>query len=694
MYYSEEILDQVRTANDIVDVIGQSVQLKRAGSNYVGLCPFHNEKTPSFSVSRPKQMYYCFGCHKGGNVITFVEEYNNMNFLEAVGFLAERAGIRLPEREITDAERQSRDERTKLLEVNRLAGTYYYCSLRSPAGRSGLEYLEKRGLSQETMKAFALGFAPKTPSDGLYRYMKSKGISDDLLRRSGLMNVDEKRGSMYDKFWNRVIFPILDTSSRIIGFGGRVMGDAKPKYLNSPETRVFDKSRNLYALHLARRTREDYLVLCEGYMDVISMHQAGFTNAVASLGTSLTPGHCSLLARYTRRVVLSYDSDKAGVAAAMRAIPMLQRAGITPKILRLDPYKDPDELIQALGHDAMRERLEKAQNALMFEIEVTKRDYDWNDPDSKTRFFENTAGRIAALETEMERQNYIDAVCREYMVDRRQLQELVTRRLVNPLPEDSRSGSTWTEQRQSFPRQTSGFASFGTAPGQTASLQGSSSPGQSASLQGSSSPGQDVALQGGSAVGYGPDSNGSQGPGWDTVPDMDYDPAALYGYDDSGFYEDGETGEMFQAPPTATRKNRSVSVREQGDDISRRLLLNYICRYPAIFATISRFVKPEDFGDGLTGQAARVIYGQMQRKGSVDEASVLSSFPEAQDQTQIAGIFHTLDQASSGKDREKAIRETLIKVFSAAPSGDGTDLNQVIARKKQEAELRKLQIIL
>jgi DNA primase len=175
---------------------------------------------------------------------------------------------------------------------------------------------------------------------------------------------------------------------------------------------------------------------------------------------------------------------------------------------------------------------------------------------------------------------------------------------------------------------------------------------------------------------------------------MDYDPAALYGYDDSGFYEDGETGEMFQAPPTATRKNRSVSVREQGDDISRRLLLNYICRYPAIFATISRFVKPEDFGDGLTGQAARVIYGQMQRKGSVDEASVLSSFPEAQDQTQIAGIFHTLDQASSGKDREKAIRETLIKVFSAAPSGDGTDLNQVIARKKQEAELRKLQIML
>ena len=422
MFYSDDILDQVCSANDIVDVIGQDVPLKRSGSSYVGLCPFHNEKTPSFSVSRQKQMYYCFGCHRGGNVITYIEEYNNMGFLEAVKYLADRAGIRLPEQEVSEEEKRARNERAQLLEVNRLAGTYYYYLLRTPAGKNGLDYLTKRGLSEETMKAFALGYAPKTPSDGLYRYLKSKGISDDLLRRSGLMNLDEKRAVMYDKFWNRVMFPILDTSNRIIGFGGRVMGDAKPKYLNSPETRLFDKSRNLYALNLARKTREDYLVLCEGYMDVISMHQAGFTNTVASLGTALTPGHCALLSRYTKKVVLSYDSDQAGVSAAMRAIPMLRRAGITPKILRLDPYKDPDELISSAGRDEMAARLKKAQNALLFEIEITRRDYDLNDPDSKTRFYEQAAERIAALETEMERQNYIDAVCREYMVDRKQFQ--------------------------------------------------------------------------------------------------------------------------------------------------------------------------------------------------------------------------------------------------------------------------------
>ena len=649
MYYSEEILDQVCMANDIVDVIGQNVQLKRAGSNYVGLCPFHNEKTPSFSVSRQKQMYYCFGCHRGGNVITFVEEYHNMTFLEAVGFLAQRAGILLPEKEISAAEKRGMSERAELLDVNRLAGIYYYCSLRSPAGKTGMEYFISRGLSEETMKAFALGYAPKTPSDGLYRYMKSKGISDDLLRRSGLMNVDEKRGTMYDKFWNRVIFPILDPSNRIIGFGGRVMGDAKPKYLNSPETKIFDKSRNLYALNLARRTREDYLVLCEGYMDVISMHQAGFTNAVASLGTSLTPGHCSLLSRYTRRIVLSYDSDRAGVAAAMRAIPMLRKAGITPKILRLDPYKDPDELILSLGQDAMKERLENAQNALMFEIEVTRREYDLNDPDSKTRFFENTAGRIAELETEMERQNYIDAVCREYLVERGQLQELVTRRLVNPSAGDYGSG---------------GMRAMGTALRQNDFSSSRSGFGRMEMDEGEIPP-----------------------------PDAEYDPAALYGYD-SGFYEDEETGEMLQAPPTATRKRRSSTVREQGEDISRRLLLNYLCRYPGIFGLVKQYVGPEDFGGGLTAQAARVIYGQLEKKGKVEEASVLSHFPEAQDQMQIAGIFHTLDQASTGKEREKAVRETLVKVFAASPAASPADLGKAILRKKQEAELRSVRITL
>ena len=429
MYYPDEVVDQVRTANDIVDVIGQSVQLKKSGRDYIGLCPFHNEKTPSFSVSRIKQMFYCFGCHKGGNVITFVEEYDHLSFTEAVEALAGRAGIRLPEQEYSPQERRSRDEKEALLNVNRIAGAYYYYMLRTPEGKSGMDYLKGRRLTDETMKNFGLGYAGKH-SDALYRYLKQKGISDDLLRQSGLMNVDERRGTMYDKFWNRVIFPIMDVNNRVIGFGGRLMGDGRPKYLNSPETKIFDKSRNLYALNAARRSRSGQLILSEGYMDVISMHQAGFTNAVASLGTALTQQHCALMKRYTDSVILSYDSDNAGVSAAMRAIPMLRSAGITPRILNLEPYKDPDEFIKALGKEAFQERLDKAENAFLFEVRITQRDYNLQDPDSRTQFFREVAGRIAAFELEMERQNYIDAVAREYMIDPRQLKELVLKALV------------------------------------------------------------------------------------------------------------------------------------------------------------------------------------------------------------------------------------------------------------------------
>lgn len=657
MYYSDEVIDQVRSANDIVDVIGQSVALKRSGSNYIGLCPFHNEKTPSFSVSRQKQMYYCFGCHKGGNVITFTEEYNNMNFTEAMQFLADRAGIRLPEREITATEKRSQTERMQLLEVNKLAGTYYYYTLRSSAGRPGMEYLTGRQLSESVMKSFGLGFAPKSPSDGLYRFLKKKGISDDLIRRSGLMNVDERRGTMYDKFWNRVIFPIMDVSDRIIGFGGRVMGDAKPKYLNSPETKIFDKSRSLYALNAARRTREDYLILCEGYMDVISMHQAGFTNAVASLGTSLTPGHCALLARYTKNVVLSYDSDQAGINAAIRAIPMLRKAGITPRILKLEPYKDPDEFIKACGSEAMQDRLKNAQNALLFEIGAARREYDLNDPEGKTQFFERAAGMIAALETEMERQNYIDAVSREYMVEKRMILELVNRQLVLG---------------------TSGLSKQSAAAERTYrdSVPDSDAEAQRAAARG---------------AGTDPDAYDPQS-GWDPE-----DPFAYYGIGtDTGFYEDAATGGMYQAPPTASRNGRTGNVRQQGETISRQLLLNYIAQYPAVFETVKRYVSAEDYGEegSLTRRAAELIYAQMESSGKVDEAAVLSRFPDAADQTRLAGMFHTLDPVSSGGEREKAVRETLLKVYRAAPAGEDRDLKKAIERKNKETELRNLKIVL
>ena len=304
MRYSDDIIEEVRQKNDIVDVVSQYVKLTRKGSSYFGLCPFHNEKTPSFSVTPGKQMYYCFGCGAGGNVFNFIMEYENYTFGEALKHLADRAGVELPQIEYSKEVREKAQERAELLEINKQAAQYFYYQLRTEKSAQGYQYLTGRGLSEETMRKFGLGYSDKF-GGGLYQFLKSKGYGDDRLRESGLFNVDERHG-MYDKFWNRVIFPIMDVNNRVIGFGGRVMGDGKPKYLNSPETKIFDKSRNLYGLNVARTTRRKYLILCEGYMDVISMHQAGFTNAVASLGTALTSGHASLLKRYTQEVLLLY----------------------------------------------------------------------------------------------------------------------------------------------------------------------------------------------------------------------------------------------------------------------------------------------------------------------------------------------------------------------------------------------------
>ena len=423
MFYPEELVEEVRTRNDIVDVISGYVKLQRKGSSYFGLCPFHNEKSPSFSVSPGKQMYYCFGCGAGGNVLTFIMEYENYSFPEALKFLADRAGVKLPQQEYSREERRQQDLRTAILEVNKTAAKYYYYQLRSEAGKPGMDYLKNRQLSEETMQRFGLGYATKF-SDGLYRYLKQKGVSDELLRQSGLMNVDEKRG-MYDKFWNRVIFPIMDVNNRVIGFGGRVMGDGKPKYLNSPETKVFDKSRNLYGLNVARTSRKNYIIVCEGYMDVISMHQAGFTNAVASLGTALTSQHASLLKRYTEEVILSYDSDEAGIKAALRAIPLLKEAGLTAKVLRMAPYKDPDEFIKALGTEAFQERINQAQNSFLFEVSILETGYDMKDPESKTLFFREVSKKIAGFEMEVERENYIEAIAERYHTSFEGLRKMV-----------------------------------------------------------------------------------------------------------------------------------------------------------------------------------------------------------------------------------------------------------------------------
>ena len=429
MRYSDDIIEEVRQKNDIVDVVSQYVKLTRKGSSYFGLCPFHNEKTPSFSVTPGKQMYYCFGCGAGGNVFNFIMEYENYTFGEALKHLAERAGVELPQIEYSREVQEKARQKAELLEINKQAAQYFYYQLRTEKGQQGYRYLAGRGLSEETMRKFGLGYSDKF-SDGLYRYLKSKGYQDERLRESGLFNVDERHG-MYDKFWNRVIFPIMDVNNRVIGFGGRVMGDGKPKYLNSPETKIFDKSRNLYGLNIARTTRKKYLILCEGYMDVISMHQAGFTNAVASLGTALTSGHASLLKRYTQEVLLLYDSDEAGTRAALRAVPILREAGISAKVVRMDPYKDPDEFIKNLGAEEYEKRIHAARNGFMFSLEMLEKQYDMNSPEGKTDFFKEVSRRLLEFEDELERNNYIEAVATAYRVSRESLEKMVAKMAVN-----------------------------------------------------------------------------------------------------------------------------------------------------------------------------------------------------------------------------------------------------------------------
>jgi len=423
MYYPEELVEEVRMKNDIVDVVSGYVRLQKKGSSHFGLCPFHNEKSPSFSVSASKQMYYCFGCGAGGNVFTFVMNYENYTFGEAIKMLADRAGVNLPEVEYSEEMKQKESHRQRLLMVNKEAAKYFYYQLRAPQGQIGYKYLTGRQLSEETIKKFGLGFANKT-SDDLTKYLKQQGYEDKLIQEAGLSSFDERFG-MHDKFWNRVMFPIQDINHRVIGFGGRVMGDGTPKYLNSPETPVFDKSRNLYGLNFARTARAGNIILCEGYMDVIAMHQAGFTQAVASLGTAFTAGQANLLRRYTEQVLLAYDSDGAGTSAALRAIGILKEVGLTGKVINMLPYKDPDEFMKNLGKEAFQERIDQAENSFFFEIRILQKDYNLNDPEEKTKFHREIAKKLCGFSEEVERDNYIEAIAEKYNIGFDNLRKLV-----------------------------------------------------------------------------------------------------------------------------------------------------------------------------------------------------------------------------------------------------------------------------
>ena len=423
MYYPDEVIEEVRSSNNIVDVIGSYVRLQKKGSSYFGLCPFHNEKSPSFSVSPNKQMYYCFGCGAGGNVFTFIMEYENQTFTDAMKVLADRAGIALPEAELTEEQKRERNKRQLLLEINKTAANYFYYQLNNEQGQQAREYLENRKLSKETQIHFGLGYASKYSND-LYQYLKKKGYSDQILKETGLLTYDEKHGA-HDKFWNRVMFPIMDVNNKVIGFGGRVMGDGTPKYLNSPETMLFDKSRNLYGLNYARTSRKSYMIICEGYMDVIAMHQAGFTNAVASLGTAFTMQHSVLLKRYTQEVRLAYDSDGAGQKAALRAIPILKSAGINVRVIHMNPYKDPDEFIKNLGIEAFQERIDAAESSFMFEISVLEKNYKQSDPEGRASFMKAMARRLLQFPQELERNIYIDAIAGRYGIASEELKRMV-----------------------------------------------------------------------------------------------------------------------------------------------------------------------------------------------------------------------------------------------------------------------------
>lgn len=414
-FYSREVCDRVRGSNDIVDVISSYVKLQKRGNRYFGLCPFHTEKTGSFCVSPDSQMYHCFGCNESGNVVGFLMKIEGMEFTDAIESLAGRCGMEItPEKGHRDSV-ETRQFREELFAANKAAAEYYYRMLKSPDGAKGLSYFSQRGLSKEIIAGFGLGYTGPG-SGGLYKDLKEKGFSQEVLLKAGLIIFDEKQGAR-DRFFNRVMFPIMDVNRRVIAFGGRVMGQGEPKYLNSPETPIFNKSETLYGLFAARRSKRREIILCEGYMDVISSHMAGFDNAVATLGTALTESHANILKRMKRPVILCYDSDGAGRKAAVRGYEILKAAGISARIMDLSPYKDPDEIIKAEGPEGFENRIAKADNALLVIMKWQYEDIDTNDPDEMSGFIHTLAGNIASIGDEAKRASYIAAAAPRFSID-------------------------------------------------------------------------------------------------------------------------------------------------------------------------------------------------------------------------------------------------------------------------------------
>ena len=401
MAFPEKFITELKDRSDIVDVVSGYVRLtKRSGANLFGLCPFHSEKTPSFSVSPDKQIYHCFGCGKGGGVINFIMEIENLSYPEAVEFLAKRAGMQMPE-EVDGAESR---RRARMLALNRDAARFFYEQLSIPAGEKARAYIRRRGISGAMAKNFGLGAAPDS-WDSLKNAMREKGYTDQELFDAGLVRRGRK-GGFYDVFRNRLMFPVIDVRGNVIGFSGRILDEGEPKYLNSPQTLVFDKSRNLFALNLAKKSKGGYILLSEGNIDVVSLHQAGFDSAVASLGTSLTPEQARLISRYTDQVIIAYDNDGAGVKASQRAIGILEKLDIKVKVLRLSGAKDPDEFIKLKGPEAFRKLIEESENQIDYRLRSIREKYDLSVDEQKVDFLKEAYELLARQPDEVKRKVY------------------------------------------------------------------------------------------------------------------------------------------------------------------------------------------------------------------------------------------------------------------------------------------------
>lgn len=654
MYYPQEVLDEVLANNDIVDIVSSHVHLKKRGRNYVGLCPFHNEKTPSFNVNPERNTFHCFGCGTGGNAITFLMKYNSCSFQEAVQELADRAQITLPAPRLSEESKAREKHRQDILAVNRDAAIYYYRLLRSPTGARGLKYFTDRGLSPEIMKMFGLGFADGMRSD-LTAYLRKKGYSDELILESDVAGFNEKQG-LHDRFWNRVMFPIMDVRGKVIGFGGRVLGDSKPKYINSSENAVFDKGRNLYALHLARRSRSGYLILCEGYMDVIAMHQAGFTESVASLGTAFTPGQASLLRRYADRILLAYDSDAAGVRAALRNIEILRKGGLESAVIDLRPFKDPDEFIKNKGKEAFQTRIDKAENSFFYELRILSDSYNMSDPASRTAFHREIARKLCVFSDDVERDNYLAACAEKYFIRKESLRNLVAR-----YGEAVGYGDDSARERGS---RRAGYSD--PAPSSSARPWAKR---ESAAVYGS---GQNVLAASGSGIGK----------------------SAAGG---SGSGSDGSRRD----PPAPVSRKDLANWKKQ------RMLMTMIADNPAVFEEADKYIKPRDFGGDLFQKAASALWEQMKKGGDPGAAArVISAFDTPEEQEAVAAMFNTYIDGDSGEvppkesgDISRTLQELLIFVkessverMSRSDGEDAVSLTELLEAKKSLQRLRSAAI--